>query len=396
MNGTNGKMIIDGNAASALGLLYGGASVVAWYPITPSSSVVENFSKYASQIRKTNDGKNNFAVIQAEDELASICMVLGAGFAGARSFTATSGPGLSLMQEAAGYAYYTEIPSVIWNVQRVGPSTGMPTRTAQGDLYSAVLASHGDTKHPVLIPADPKECFEFGQTCFDLAERLQTLVIVLSDLDIGMNLWMQDEFSYPTKSFDRGKTLTAEELSKIENYARYQDVDGDGIPYRTLPGTKHPAAPYVVRGSGHGNRAQYTEKANEYRDIVDRLVVKWETARTLVPKPVVDNQGSKIGILTYGSADAAMPEARDFMNKQNLKTDYMRVRAIPFSSEIREFIQNHDRVYIIDLNRDAQMMGLLRMEMPELHEKMLSITHYDGTPITADYIAKTILNKESK
>lgn len=396
MNGTTNQMMIDGNTATALGLMYGGASVAAWYPITPSSSVIEQFSKYASKYRVGADGKNNFAVVQAEDELASICMVLGAGWAGARAFTATSGPGLSLMQEAAGYAYYTEIPSVIWNVQRVGPSTGMPTRTAQGDLYSAVFASHGDTQHPILIPANPKECFEFGQTCFDLAERLQTLVIVLSDLDIGMNLWMQEDFKFPTKPYDRGKTLTAEELKKVQNYARYQDVDGDGIPYRTLPGTKHPAAPYVVRGSGHGNRAQYTERTDEYRDIVDRLKIKWETARTIVPKPIVDSQNSKVGVLTYGSADAAMTEARDLMNKQNVKTDYMRLRAIPFTTEVQEFIKNHDRVYVIDMNRDAQLMGLLRMEMPEYHAKMLSITHYDGTPITADYISKSILQKESK
>jgi len=396
MNATNGKMMIDGNTASALGLIYGGATFCGWYPITPSSSLVENFMKYSEKLRKAPDGKNKYAVVQAEDELSSICMVLGAGWAGARSFTATSGPGVSLMQEASGFAYYAEIPSVIWDVQRVGPSTGMPTRTAQGDLFSAVFSSHGDTKHPCLIPGSVSECFEFGQTCFDLAERLQTLVFVLTDLDMGMNLWMEDEFPYPKKPYDRGKILTEKELSTMQSYFRYQDPDGDGIPYRALPGTKHPAAPYVTRGSGHGSKGEYTEKAEVYLDIVDRLTKKWETAKTLVPKPVLDSVGSKVGIIAYGSANAPMQEGRDLLSQNGIKTDYLRVRALPFTNEIKEFIQTHDRVYVIDLNRDAQMMSLLLMEWPELHSKMKSIKHYEGTPMTADTIAENVLKFEKR
>jgi 2-oxoglutarate ferredoxin oxidoreductase subunit alpha len=398
MDATKGKIMVDGNSAAALGLICGGASFAAWYPITPSSSLVESFSKYAAKLRRTEDGKNKYAVIQAEDELASICMVLGAGWTGARAFTATSGPGISLMQEAVGYAYYAEIPSVIWDIQRVGPSTGMPTRTAQGDLFSAVFASHGDTKHVVLIPGNPGECFDFGQHCFDLSERLQTPVFVLSDLDIGMNLWMENEFAIDGKDFDRGKTLSAEELAKTAQYYRYQDVEGDGIPFRTLPGTKHVSAPYVTRGSGHGSKAQYTERGDEYKDLVDRLGIKWETSKTLVPKPFIHKQVSSgkspVALVAYGSAESVMQEARDELSKLGIPTDYMRVRAFPFGKEVEDFLNSYDKIVLIDLNKDAQMLGLFQMELPRQALKMLSLKHYDGTPITADVIVQFVSRKQ--
>jgi len=387
---TEGHILIDGNSAAALGLIFGGASFAAWYPITPSSSLVENFAKYASQLRRDPDGKQRYAVVQAEDELASICMVLGAGWQGARAFTATSGPGVSLMQEAIGYAYYTEIPSVIWDVQRVGPSTGMPTRTAQGDLLLAVFASHGDTKHPVLLPGTATECFEFGQTSFDLAERLQTPVLVLSDLDLGMNLWMEKVFTYPTKDLDRGKVLTAEQLDHIQGYQRYGDPDQDAIPYRTLPGNKHMKASHVVRGSGHTVTAAYTENGPEYLEVVDRLARKWETARGLVPAPVESGHGAKIGLLAYGSVDGPMQEARDLLLEQGVKTDYCRLRALPFHKNLREFLERHETIFVCDLNRDAQLLSLLRMEMPEYWRKLISIRHYDGTPMTADGLAAKV------
>ena len=280
------KIMMDGNAAGALGWLFGGCTFTAWYPITPSSSIVENYIKFANKYRKDENGKNKFAVVQAEDELSAMCMVIGAGWSGARSITATSGPGLSLMAESAGFSYFTEIPTVIWNVQRMGPSTGMPTRTAQGDLLSSVFLSHGDTKHPCLIPGTIKECFEFGQTAFDVAERLQQLVIVLSDLDLGMNLWMEEKWDYPEKPYDRGKILSTADLEKVTQFERYADVDGDGIAYRTLPGTKSDKAAYFTRGSGHNRRAAYTEKSDEYLYIIDRLAKKWQTAKAYVPAPV--------------------------------------------------------------------------------------------------------------
>ncbi|GIL18422.1 MAG: pyruvate ferredoxin oxidoreductase [Oligoflexia bacterium] len=398
MDKTSQKMMIDGNTAGALGLVFGGASFAAWYPITPSSSLVENFMKYSAQLRKTEDGKNKFAVVQAEDEISSICMVLGAGWAGARSFTATSGPGLSLMQEAAGFAYYAEIPSVIWDVQRVGPSTGMPTRTAQGDIMLALHSSHGDTKHPVLLPGSPKECFEFGQAALDLADRLQTLVHVLSDLDIGMNLWMEDDFQYPDKPMDRGKILTEDQINQLnaqgKHYYRYMEVDGDGIPYRTLPGTRHAQAPYLTRGSGHGPKAQYTEKSDEYQDVVDRLVRKWETARTLVPKPEIIGQGKKIGVISYGSASAVMKESIDLLSAQKIEIDVLRIRSIPFNDDVKNFIHNHDRVYVFDLNRDGQMYDLIRLDYPDQWQKLKSIRHYDGTPVTAESIVEPVLRTE--
>lgn len=410
------KIIMDGNTAAALGWLFGGCTFTAWYPITPSSSVVEKYIQLAQKYRKDEEGKNKFAVIQAEDELASICMVLGAGWAGARSITATSGPGLSLMAESAGYAYYTEIPSVIWNVQRVGPSTGMPTRTSQGDLLSAVYLSHGDTKHPCLIPGNIKECFDFGQVAFDMAERLQQLVIVLSDLDLGMNLWMENKLSYPEKPFDRGKVLSAADLDKVTQYERYGDPDQDGIPYRTLPGTWHDKAAYFTRGSGHNAKAAYSEKSEEYKFIMDRLAKKWETAKTLVPAPVylsndkvlnsldkentshslAENTKAKVGIIAYGSSDLAVKEAMHILAQQGITTDYCRIRAVPFTPDVLEFINKHTVTYVLDQNRDGQMFELLKTEYNQVCHLIHSIKHYDGTPITADSIVNPITNAEKK
>lgn len=405
------KIMMDGNTAGALGWLFGGCTFTAWYPITPSSSVVENYIKFASKYRKDGDGKNKYAIVQAEDELSAICMVIGAGWSGARSVTATSGPGLSLMAEAAGFSYFTEIPAVIWNVQRVGPSTGMPTRTAQSDLLPSVFLSHGDTRHPCLIPGSIKECFDFGQSAFDIAERLQQLVIVLSDLDLGMNLWMEDRWDYPEKPYDRGKVLSAADLDKVTNYERYADVDGDGIPYRTIPGTSHDKAAYFTRGSGHNRKALYTEKSEDYQYIVDRLAQKWETAKSYVPAPVFcssqdlksrelganENATSvcknKLGIIAYGSSDISVKEAMFLMAKQNKNFDYCRIRAVPFQNSVLDFIKNHDRIFVVDQNRDGQMFELLKMEMPSSANYLTSVKHYDGTPITADTIMKTIKNK---
>ena len=410
------KIIMDGNTAGALGWLFGGCTFTAWYPITPSSSLVEKYIQLAQKYRKDETGKNRFAVVQAEDELASICMVLGAGWAGARSVTATSGPGLSLMAESAGFAYFTEIPCVIWDVQRVGPSTGMPTRTAQGDLTSAVFLSHGDTKHPCLLPGNIKECFEFGQEAFDLAERLQQLVIVLSDLDLGMNLWMEKKFNYPEKPFDRGKILSAADLDKISQFERYGDPDKDGIPSRTLPGTWHEKAAYFTRGSGHNSKANYTEKSDEYQFIVDRLAKKWETAKTIVPKPVYisssevgksldedinNNQlpfssSQNIGLIAFGSSDLAVKEAMKFLAEKGIKSDYCRIRAVPFTSDILDFLKNHPITYVIDQNRDGQMFELLKSEFNQICHLIQSVKHYDGTPITADSIMNSILTMENK
>lgn len=375
------KILIDGNTASAMGLLFGGCTVVTWYPITPSSSVVEQFQELAETYR-VRDGRRDFAVLQAEDELAAIAMVLGAGWAGARAMTATSGPGLSLMAEAAGLAYYAEIPAVIWDVQRVGPSTGLPTRTMQGDVLSAYTLSHGDTKHVLLLPGSPAECFEFGQVAFDLAERLQTLVIVLSDLDIGMNLHATSRFTYPERPFDRGKVLSAEQLSAA--FARYRDVDGDGIPYRTLTGTAHPNAAYFTRGTGHDESGLYSEKPEVYRANLDRLARKFATARALVPKPVIEARPSvKTGIVYYGSSEDAVAEAR---GRLGFPTNACRLRALPFTSEFEAFLAAHDRVYVVEQNRDAQMLTLIRSELPELSARCRSILHYDGLPLDADSV----------
>jgi 2-oxoglutarate ferredoxin oxidoreductase subunit alpha len=397
MDQTAGKIIIDGNAAAGMGAVFAGVTVVAWYPITPSTSLIEATADLLKKFRVTPEGKATFAVVQAEDELAAIGMVLGAGWAGARSMTSTSGPGISLMAEFAGLGYFAEIPGVIFDVQRTGPSTGMPTRTSQADLLSTAFLSHGDTKHVILLPASVKECFEFGYEAFNLAERLQTPVFVLSDLDLGMNNWMSEPFAYPDKPLDRGKVLTAEDLKKLGGFARYRDVDGDAIPYRTLPGTDHPKAAYFTRGSGHNDAAGYTEKPDEYQAIMDRLTRKFENARKLVPAPVAEKDGtSKIGFLAYGSTDFALRESMDQIKKEHGQdVDYLRIRAYPFAHEIHDFVAKHERVYVVEQDRDAQLASLLKLDLPaEQVIKLRSILHYNGLPIDARSITEEFATKE--
>jgi 2-oxoglutarate ferredoxin oxidoreductase subunit alpha len=397
MNQTAGKIIIDGNAATALGAMFAGVTVVTWYPITPSSSVVEQLIDYLKKYRITQDRKATFAVVQAEDELAAIGAVIGAGWAGARSMTATSGPGISLMAEFVGLGYFAEIPAVIMDIQRVGPSTGMPTRTAQGDLLFCATLSHGDTKHPLLIPGSVHECFQMAHDAFDLAERLQTPVFVMSDLDLGMNNWMSEPFNYPEKPLDRGKVLSADDLKRLGGFARYKDVDGDAIPYRTLPGTDHPLAAYFTRGSGHNEKAQYSERGDDYQLNMERLNRKFETARTLVPKPeVVANGTSKIGIIAYGTSDFAVRESRDQLAREfNVKTDYLRLRAYPFTREVHDFVAAHDVIYVVEQNRDGQMASLLKLDLAaEQVAKLHSVLHYNGLPIDARSVTDDIVSQE--
>ena len=397
MNQTAGKIIVDGNAACGMGAVFAGVTVVAWYPITPSTSLIEATTDLLKKFRVTPEGKATFAVVQAEDELAAIGMVLGAGWAGARSMTSTSGPGISLMGEFAGLGYYAEIPGVIFDVQRSGPATGMPTRTQQSDLLSTAFLSHGDTKHVVLLPGSVKECFDFGYAAFDLTERLQTPVFVLSDLDLGMNNWMSDPFVYPDKPQDRGKVLTAEDLERLGGFARYRDVDGDGIGWRTLPGTNHPKAAYFTRGSGHNDAAGYTEKPDEYQAVMERLARKFEGARKLVPAPVVIKDGtSKIGFLAFGSTDFALRESLDqIRDEYKKKVDYMRIRAYPFAHEIHDFVASHERVYVVEQNRDAQLLSLLKLDLPsDQAVKLRSILHYNGLPIDARSITEEFATKE--
>ena len=397
MDKTAGKIIIDGNAACGMGAVFAGVTVVAWYPITPSTSLIEATTDLLKKYRVTPEGKATFAVVQAEDELAAIGMVLGAGWAGARSMTSTSGPGISLMAEFTGLGYFAEIPGVIFNVQRTGPSTGMPTRTQQADVLSTAFLSHGDTKHIMLFPCSVMECFEMSVESFDIAERLQTPVFVLTDLDLGMNNWMSDQFEYPTKPLDRGKVLTKEDLDKLGGFARYKDVDGDAIGWRTLPGTDHPKAAYFTRGSGHNANAGYTEKPDEYQYIVDRLARKFENARKLVPAPqIVKNGTSKVGVIAYGSSDYAVLESLDqIKNEYKTSVDYLRIRAYPFAQEIHDFVASHDRVYVIEQNRDAQMQSLLKLDLPaEQVVKLRSILHYGGLPLDARSITEEFATKE--
>lgn len=397
MHATDGKIIIDGNSAAALGAMFAGVTVVTWYPITPSSSLVEHLIDLMKKYRVEPDGKANFAIVQAEDELAAVGMVLGAGWAGARSMTATSGPGISLMAEFAGLGYFAELPGVIFDVQRTGPSTGMPTRTSQADLLSIAYLSHGDTKHVMLLPGSVKECYEFGVAAFDLAERLQTPIFVLSDLDLGMNNWMSEPFEYPEKPIDRGKVLTAEDLTRLGGFARYRDVDGDGIGYRTLPGTDHPDAAYFTRGSGHNDKALYSERPDEYQANMERLSRKFEHARTLVPKPVVVQTGkSKVGIIAFGTSDFAIVESRDQLKKEyGLETDYLRLRAFPFTTEVHDFISSHEHVYIVEQNRDAQLLSLLKLDISASETtKLRSVLHYNGLPIDARSVTDEIATQE--
>jgi 2-oxoglutarate/2-oxoacid ferredoxin oxidoreductase subunit alpha len=397
MHATDGQIIIDGNSAAALGAMFAGVTVVTWYPITPSSSVVENLIDYMKKYRIQEDGKATFAIVQAEDELAAVGMVMGAGWAGARSMTATSGPGISLMTEFAGLGYFAELPAVIFDIQRVGPSTGMPTRTMQGDLLSVAYLSHGDTKHVILLPASVEECYLFAMEAFDLAEQLQTPVFVLSDLDLGMNNWMSRPFAYPEKPLNRGKVLSKEDLDRLGGFARYKDVDGDAIPYRTLPGTDHPLAAYFTRGSGHNEKALYTERPDEYQAIMERLARKFETARTVVPVPeIVENGKSKIGLIAFGSTDFAVRESRDQLKKEyGLETDYLRLRAFPFTPEVEAFVAAHERVYVIEQNRDAQMLSLLKLDLPAAElVKLRSVRHFNGLPIDARSVTDELVLQE--
>jgi len=398
MDGTKGHIIIDGNTAAGLGCMYAGATVGAWYPITPSTSLMDAFRSFCAQYREDPEsGKRTYCIIQAEDELAAIGMVLGASWNGARSFTPTSGPGISLMSEFLGFGYYAEIPAVVFNVQRTGPSTGMPTRTQQADILSCAYASHGDTKHVLLFPADPGECFTMAQTSFDLAERLQTPVMVLSDLDIGMNDWMVPDFECDESDVpDRGKVLSAEELEDMENFYRYLDVDGDGIPYRTLPGV-HPKGAYFTRGSGHTRYGSYTEDSDAYQDVVDRLLLKWETARSIVPEPEIQySKSNKAAILCVGSSDGACNEALDRLNEQDTSLNYCRVRAFPFADSVKEFIEQHEIVYVVEQNRDAQLRTLLILDSDADAGKLVSILHYDGLPLDAGFVVNRVVDEQSR
>jgi 2-oxoglutarate ferredoxin oxidoreductase subunit alpha len=398
MDSTNGHIVIDGNTAAGLGCMYAGATVGAWYPITPSTSLMDAFRDFCLMYRVDPEtDKRTYCIIQAEDELAAIGMVLGANWMGARSFTPTSGPGISLMSEFIGFGYYAEIPAVIFNVQRTGPSTGMPTRTQQCDIISCAYASHGDTMHVLLFPADPAECFYTAVTAFDLAERLQTPIMVLSDLDIGMNDWMVPELEWNEDYVpDRGKVLGAEELEEMERFYRYLDVDGDGIPYRTLPGV-HPKGAYFTRGSGHTKLGAYTENSDDYQDVVDRLLVKWETARTLVPEAEIRfSNFNKAAILTFGSGDGACKEALDRLEARNIGLNYCRVKAFPFTDAVRDFIASHDVVYVVEQNRDAQLRTLLINDIHAEQDKLVSLLHYNGMPITAGFVVEKVLQEIAK
>ncbi|HEX9504537.1 MAG TPA: 2-oxoacid:acceptor oxidoreductase subunit alpha [Acidimicrobiia bacterium] len=394
-----GKVLVEGNQAAALGALMGGVTVAAWYPITPSSSLCEYLIAYSDRFRTDpKTGDKRIAVVQAEDELAAVGMAIGASWAGARAMTSTSGPGISLMAEFAGLAYYAEVPVVIFDIQRIGPSTGLPTRTSQGDISFAYTISHGDTKHLVLLPGSVEECYEFGRDGFDYADRFQTPVFVLSDLDLGMNLWMTPAFKYPDKPFDRGKVLSKEDLDRLTGeWGRYQDVDGDGVTYRTLPGTNHPAAGYFTRGSGHDEHAKYTEGADAYARNMDRLNRKFETARAALPAPVADESAkSSVGLIAYGSTDAAVREARERLAVAGRSVDYLRIRALPLSPDVASFVARHETVYVAEQNRDGQMFDLIRLSLPaELVGRLRSIRHYNGQPIPAEAITEPLLQSEA-
>lgn len=398
MDGTAGKIIIEGNAAAALGSIFAGVSVVTWYPITPSSSLAETLMDYARKYRLDPEtGKATFAIVQAEDELASIGMALGAGWAGARSMTATAGPGISLMSEFVGLGYFAEIPVVIFDVQRMGPSTGLPTRTAQGDLLACAQLSHGDTCHPMLIPSSPEECFEMAGQAFDLAEELQTPVFVMLDLDLGMNYWMADKFEYPTKPFKRGKVLSSEDLDRLGSFERYRDVDGDGVCYRTLPGTENPLAAYFTRGTGHNEAAQYSERPADWSRNMDRLSRKFRTSAAMVPRPVIDEvPDASIGLVVCGTTDFAAVESREqLIDEHGLKTSYVRLKAFPFNEDLIDFIRGHDSVYIVDQNRDGQLFQMIRTNCPaELVNRLRSVRYYGGLPIDARTITDSIAEQE--
>jgi len=400
MQATDGYIMADGNTAAALGAIYGGVQFAAWYPITPATSLAEKLVEYLPQLRKDPEspGKNTYAVLQAEDELAALGMAIGAGWAGLRSMTSTSGPGISLMAEYTGLAYFAEVPVVIWDVMRVGPSTGMPTRTAQCDLRFIHHLGHGDTQHVILLPGSVTECFEFGWRALDIAERLQTPVFVLSDLDFGMNQWMTRPFEYPETPMDRGKVLWEEDLERLEGeWARYLDVDGDAIPYRTVPGNRHPKAAYFARGTGHDVNARYTEDSGIWVEMMDRLKRKYYQACQYIPAPVVAGDAdAKIGIIGFGSTEPAIEEARTLLAEKGTAAGFLRLRAIPFSKEVDDFIQSHDRIYVVEMNRDGQLHQLLTVNYPQYATRLISIAFMDGLPLTAKFVQGAISAQEEK
>ena len=400
MDRTKNYIMTDGNTAAALGSIYGGIQFVSWYPITPASSLPEGINHYLPILRQDpiQPDKNTFAVVQAEDELAAIGMAIGAGWAGLRSMTATSGPGLSLMAEYAGLANFAEVPVVVWDVQRAGPSTGLPTRTSQNDLTFTYFLGHGDTQNIILLPGSINECFEFGWRSFDIAERLQTIIFVLSDLDYGMNQWMALPFEYPDQPMDRGKVLWEEDLEKLKgDWGRYRDVDGDGITYRTIMGNRHPSAAYFTRGTGHNEDARYTEEPEDWVNLLARLKKKHDNAPNILPKPVIQTmESTEIGIIGFGSTEPAIQEARHNLAKEGVNTDFMRIRAIPFSSEVQTFIEEHPRNYVIEINRDGQMKQLLTLEYPELALNLISGAYFDGMPLTAKQVQGAIQSGEGK
>lgn len=394
MNKTGGLIMADGNTAGALGAIFGGVQFAAWYPITPASSLAEALNDYLPQLRAREDGKHTYAVVQAEDELAAIGMAIGAGWSGLRAMTSTSGPGLSLMTEFSGLAYYTEVPLVVWDVQRIGPSTGLPTRTSQGDLTFVSFLGHGDTQQIILLPGGVDECFEFGWRAFDIAEQLQSPVFVLSDLDMGMNQWMSKPFQYPDGPMRRGKILWEKDLEELKgNWARYLDKDQDGIPYRTVPGNKHPASGYFTRGTGHDEDAHYTEDATVWKRMMDRLKRKYQTARKYVPSPVVHRlDGATVGIVAFGSTEAAILEAQHQLSTDHgLQADFMRVRALPFTDDVSAFVEAYDQVFVVEMNRDGQLAQLLRIEYPQFATKLHSVAVGDGLPAAARWVREGIL-----
>jgi 2-oxoglutarate/2-oxoacid ferredoxin oxidoreductase subunit alpha len=398
MNENAGKIIIDGNSAAAMGCMFAGVTVVTWYPITPSSSLVETLINYMRRYRIDKEtGKASYAIVQAEDELAAVGMVIGASWAGARAMTATSGPGISLMSEFVGLAYYTEVPAVIWDIQRVGPSTGLPTRTQQCDILKNAVLSHGDTRHPVLFPSSPEECFSMATTAFDLAEEFQTPVFVNSDLDLGMNNWTANAFEYPEAPQKRGKVLTKEDLDRLGGFMRYADLEGNGVGWRTLPGTNHPAAAYFTRGSGHNEKAGYTEKPEDYVANVDRLSRKFDSIRAALPHPIADvREDAKIGLVYCGTSRYGCEESRDQLSEESgIETSLLRLLAYPFGDELESFIERHERVYVVDQNRDAQLLGLMRLDLdPRLTAKLRSVRHYNGLPLDARTVTEEVIRQE--
>ncbi|MBX0327272.1 2-oxoacid:acceptor oxidoreductase subunit alpha [Oscillochloris sp. ZM17-4] len=392
MGATAGQILIDGNSAAAMGAVFGGVSFIGWYPITPATSLADGLAYYLPRLRTNPDGTASYAIVQAEDEIAALGMLIGAGWAGARAMTSTSGPGISLMSEFAGLGYFAEIPCVVWDVQRVGPSTGMPTRTSQGDLISTYFLGHGDTRQVVLLPGSVAECFEFGWRAFDVAEELQTPVFVLSDLDLGMNMWMSPAFSYPDGPMRRGKVLSADDLSRLGRFVRFEDPEGDGVGARTLPGNPHPLAAQLSRGTGHNERNVYSERPADWVANMDRLGRKHETARKLVPQPVIDRRdGAELGIIGMGSSEAAIGEARDLLRAQGVETSFMRVRALPLGEPARAFVEDHARVIVVELNHDGQLRQLLQLHCPAHAARIQSVAFNDGLPLTAPFVSEKIL-----